>query len=358
MTLASPRRLVTHPLAALLALFVASRALGFAVGVRFSLFPLEWYWQYLPVDWLRHDLARGLYYMHDQPPLFNAYLGLVLKACPGHEALAFQVSYLALSLAFLATLYGLQRRLGVDRWIAAGLVACFMLAPATLLYENWLFYAYPTAALLAFGALALAGYLERRTFGRALAFFGVLAVLALTRSMYHLVWLGGIAAWLAWALPAERRRVLLAAVGPLLLVALWYAKNLLVFGMFSASSSVGMSFAKLSLGESRREQREAFHAAGLISDLAVVGPWRPLALYPPAYWQLPPTGISLLDAPLKPSGEPNFHHLAYVGIARQFGRDAVAVVRTHPEIYLKGVGKAFLTYLRPASEYMLLVENR
>jgi hypothetical protein len=29
-----------------------------------------------------------------------------------------------------------------------------------------------------------------------------------------------------------------------------------------------------------------------------------------------------------------------------------------PDLYLKGVAKAFMIYFRPATEYMLLIENR
>jgi len=77
------------PLLVLGLAFVVSRVLAYAAGVRMGLAPLDWYWQYLPLDWLQHDLLRGLYYMHDQPPLYNFYLGAVLQACGAHAALGF-----------------------------------------------------------------------------------------------------------------------------------------------------------------------------------------------------------------------------------------------------------------------------
>jgi len=42
----------------------------------------------------------------------------------------------------------------------------------------------------------------------------------------------------------------------------------------------------------------------------------------------------------------------------QFGADARATMLARPGLYLKGVGKSFLLYGRPASDYMLIGDNR
>jgi hypothetical protein len=69
--------------------FVLSRAVavGFA-QVAFDAGPLqEDYVQYLDVGSLQHRLLPSLYYWYSQPPLFNAFLGVVLHVFP-HSAVA------------------------------------------------------------------------------------------------------------------------------------------------------------------------------------------------------------------------------------------------------------------------------
>jgi len=46
--------------------------------VRFDASTLPWLWQFLDPEWLRTDLPRSLW-LHAQLPLFNAFLGIVLK---------------------------------------------------------------------------------------------------------------------------------------------------------------------------------------------------------------------------------------------------------------------------------------
>jgi hypothetical protein len=78
----------------LTAAFVISRIAYYRAGVRFDLSPLFGYWQYVDLDLLRHDLVRSVYYLHSQPPLFNLYLGLVVKVFGGRWARdAFWASY-------------------------------------------------------------------------------------------------------------------------------------------------------------------------------------------------------------------------------------------------------------------------
>src|SRR6185503_21391898 len=91
--------------AILLVVFVVSRFVYFRAGVRFNARTLHWLFQYIEVDLLRHDLVRSLWYLHAQPPLFNLYLGLVLKAFGRAHVGAFWVSYMLLGVAFHLSMY-------------------------------------------------------------------------------------------------------------------------------------------------------------------------------------------------------------------------------------------------------------
>src|SRR5207245_7531778 len=98
--------------AALAGGFVVSRLLYWSIGVRFDSSSLGWYWQYVDPVLLKYDLVRSLVYLHSQPPLFNLFLGLVLKLFPGHEATVFQLTFLALGLTLTLSMFFLMARLG------------------------------------------------------------------------------------------------------------------------------------------------------------------------------------------------------------------------------------------------------
>ena len=76
------RRADVWALLVVVSVFAVSRLAAWAAGVRFDASILTWYWQFLDVELLRHDLARSLWYLHAQPPLFNLFLGSVLKLAP------------------------------------------------------------------------------------------------------------------------------------------------------------------------------------------------------------------------------------------------------------------------------------
>ena len=223
-------------LAAIVVAFILSRVFLYFVGVRFDTHGLTWYYQYLNPQLLRDDLWRSLYYLHMQPPLFNLFLGIVLKAFPANPTLAFAASYHLLGLALMISLYLLMRRLGVRNDVNLTLTILFMISPAAVLYENYLFYTCPVAVLLCLSTLFLHRYLTNRRLGDALAFFILLAMIALTRSLFHLGWLAVIVLLLLWPGGPPRRKTLTAAAVPFLAVAGWYLKNAIIFGSFTAST--------------------------------------------------------------------------------------------------------------------------
>ncbi|MDP4129786.1 MAG: hypothetical protein Q8939_06465, partial [Bacteroidota bacterium] len=63
----------------LLLAFVISRLIVISLGIRMNIGPLYAYWQYLDLETLRHHLLRGVWFDHAQPPVFNLFLGLMLK---------------------------------------------------------------------------------------------------------------------------------------------------------------------------------------------------------------------------------------------------------------------------------------
>ena len=82
--------------------FLISRIVFYLIGVRFDFQPLYFYLQIIDPRLLKTDLIRSIVYLHSQPPLFNLFLGIVLKLFANSFAFIFYVSYLLLGLIFPA----------------------------------------------------------------------------------------------------------------------------------------------------------------------------------------------------------------------------------------------------------------
>src|SRR5580658_543113 len=75
---------------------LGSRAVARISGLRFDATALDWGWQQLDTRLLKERLFESLFYLHAQPPLFNLFLGLVLKAAGAWSLSAFEVLFVAM----------------------------------------------------------------------------------------------------------------------------------------------------------------------------------------------------------------------------------------------------------------------
>ena len=87
-------------LAVLIAVFGFSRFLyGFFFGLRFNAETLNYYNQYLDPVLLRGSLFQSLWYLKEQMPGFNLFLGIVIQLFPVSYKIAFPLIFAVLSLA-------------------------------------------------------------------------------------------------------------------------------------------------------------------------------------------------------------------------------------------------------------------
>jgi hypothetical protein len=343
-----------------IAAFVLSRLGWQMAGVRMDMSPLGTYWQYLDPEILRGDYWRSLFYLHSQPPLFNAFLGAVVAIFPGHAETVFHLAYGACGLTLAMTLYLLLGRLGVPLAWAAVVTLGLVLSPACVAFENFLFYSYPVAVLLLLSAFFLHRFLETGRWCDGLGFFTLVAVLALTRTIFHLAWVGMVGLGLLGASWRYGRslgwRVVATVAAPVLLVFALYLKNELVFGEFTSSTWLGMNLATMTVQLLPPEEKAQELAQGRISDVSLVVPFSPLEQYP-ARFHAASTGIPALDEVNKPGGDSNFNNLAYIGIARAYQQDAFACIREQPDTYLEAVLVTGWGYLRPNSQSLGLSKH-
>lgn len=336
-------------------LFIVSRLVFYLVGVRFDATPLPTFWAYLDPPLLQHKLAESLFYLHSQPPLFNLFLGVILKAFPGNYAAAFNAVYLSAGWALCLALYRLQTSLGVSKAIALLIAALFTVSPYCILYENWLFYTYIITLLLVLTTLAFYRYLESGKGRYLLTLFSLIFVISGIRSLYHIIFFVAVFVLLFILRPRDLKRQLLTAAGPFSLLLLLYLKNFILFGIFTTSSWFGMNLAAMTTMNLPIAEREAMVEKGDLSPLALIPRFSPIADYPPEYatdGRYP--DVVALHGEFKADGSKNMNHIAYIGISRQYQEDALAVLRAQPQIYLVTLAKAWHIYFRPSGDLCFL----
>lgn len=340
------------------AVFVASRLAAYLLGVRFDVSSLPWYFQFLDQNLLRTDLVRSLWNQHCQPPLFNLYLGVVLKLAGPAYPTVFAATYLAMGLALQLGLCTLLLRLGLPpRWSVIA-TALFCVSPTSVLFESWLFYEYPVAAMLTLAALALHAWAAsgRRRWG--LAFLVLVTAVALTRTLFHLVWVV-FAVGLALAAAPDRRRRLWGALAiPLVLVVGLHVKNWALFRLPGTSSWIGMNLARMTVFRLPPADRDALVHAGRLSAVSRVPPFSPVSSYPAELARTPTHAVPAVATPQRPGGIPNYNHWAYLAISKAYLGDALATIRARPGLYLDSVVRAWAMLWVPPSEHWFLDANR
>ena len=342
-------------LLALSAVFVGFRLWFAHAGGSYIASPLDSAKQFLDPALLQHDLLSSLWYLHSQPPLFNLFLGLVLKAASDPAVLyelCFRISGLLIPLCMYATL----ALLGANR-IAAFLVTLFfMLNPSLILYESLLYYTHVEGVLIIAAVFFLARWALRAKKFDLVVFWLLLVCLGLTRSLFHplfFVMLAVLMSLFLWRQNMPMRSFALAAVLAMLPLAAWCLKNLIIFGFFGTSSWAGMSLWTKTNGYAP-EQLEDFHARGLISAAAVRAdqlPFRPIA-------DFTHDGLLKIDAchhpadcrEMRAKDWPNFNHIGYVALSRQLGRDALQLIRHDPPAFWQSTLSAFSLSLWYASD--------
>ena len=331
----------------------------YCLGVRFDDRILCMAWHHLDSELLRHNLFQSLFYLHSQPPLFNLFLGIVLKLSSGYSTLVFHCSFLICSLVIYFSLFYVQFRLGVGRWLAFSLSTLFIVSPSCIAYGNRLYYSFAVAAILTGSALLLQEFLVRQKGWLAFCFFFSLFLVLGTRALFHVSYFIGVAVMLIAFCRPIWRKVALGAAVPFLLIMSIYCKNLLVFGNFATSSWLGMNACNVVASTVSIEDRRKMVAEGKLSELALIDRFSPLDKYPLKYRDVQRyEDIPALTEAVKSDGSTNYNHIAYLRISQQYFEDFLQLLKEHPSAYLKGVVQAYLIYFTPNVAFVAFLMDR
>ncbi|MEC9432995.1 MAG: hypothetical protein VYD87_08800 [Pseudomonadota bacterium] len=262
MTAAAWRR-EAAALGALLVLFAASRAAVSGLGVSPDPTAFDGLWQNLPLEALRTDYWGALAGLRSQPPLWNALVGAIARACGGDlwcAASAMQAGFMALTLVAALALRATLGLAGARPWLAWGAAWLLALSPSAAFFELFPLYPQPTMALAALAGLALAGLArvstgddDGRGLRRLAGLYAAMTALCLTWSLFHPAFLplAALAAALAGGGPrrllggpALRPAGLALLAGFTLLAALPAMRNQAEHGLFANGTWGGMNLAQ------------------------------------------------------------------------------------------------------------------
>ncbi len=340
------------PLILVITVFAASRALVYALGIRFDATTLETWWQFVDPELLRTRLLESLFYLHSQPPLYNLLLGLGLKLFPDHFGAAMHAVYLGLGLVLSLATYVLLVRLGIRRWTSAGVAAVLSVLPATLLYENWLFYEYPVATLLVASALVLHEFVRRPTVWSGAAFFTLVCALIYLRSIFQVVWLALVVLLIVLVRRDLARPALVGALLPSLAVVLLLAKNVAVFGVPTTSSWFGMNLAQVVYSQVPSAERRDLVARGELSRVSTLDPFESPAEYASVVPLPARRGVPVLDRLEKSSDAPNMNHVLLISVSRDYFEDSIRLIRLRPRAYPSAIFEGGKLYFRSSTDLL------
>lgn len=333
----------------LVVVFILSRILVAFVPIDMDQTALYRYWQYLDVVTLKEHLLRGIWYDHTQPPMFNLFLGTVLKVAGSGAPIAFQAIFKIFTLLNAWLLLGILKKVTRHPYLPLLLTLVYLLSPATIIFENELFYTSFITLLLLLATRYLLQLEEGIHWRQVLGLFIPLVLVCLTRSMYHILWLLALSVLVCvwYRRHTHSRRIIVASLISILLVGSWYVKNYIIFHQFSTSTWMGMNMA-----------RNVFHDATITDaeNIAAIEPFSKISVYsrflPPGYAD---KYAGLEDRDLlqeyKNDSCINEKHVGYIEVSRLYSAAAKNAIRTRPAAYLKNILQSVITYFAPATRY-------
>lgn len=335
----------------LIGLFIISRIILSFFGIRFQYDALFKYWQYLDVETLKHNLIRGVWFDHAQPPFVNIFLGLILQIFGDASKDVFSIILKLISLSNSILILTLLKRILGESKVPIVVAIIYLLSPASMILENELFY----TTFISFGLLISSIYLLKLqidiTWSRSIGFVLPLVIVCLSRSMYHLLWLLIIAIGVIifYRKRNALKKLITITVAGTLLVTSWYVKNYFVFGKFTTSSWIGMNLARNVFHYEKDEDS---------NSIASIQPFSKISFYHPfisGAYEKKFSGKNDRDllSEFKNGSDTliNLNHISYLEVSDKYFQVSKSEIKAHPVSYIKNVAQSAIIFFAPATRY-------
>jgi hypothetical protein len=327
-------------LVALIAIFAASRA------VLYALFPfridfLPWLNQLLDVDLLKYELWTSLWQWHATPPLYNLYVGLLLKTFPEWLLpFVFQALHFGLGLGMVVMVYAILMHLKVGTRLAFVGGLTVIAHPILFRFEIIPFYTYPLAFLITLSVFALVRFLESGKRTWLIAFLLVPLIILLTRNFFHIiVYFLPIATGFCYLVYKTKKPLFKTAV----IISLIFfiiglapsVKNQVEYGIFSSSTWQGMQLFSMTRFVPK-DKIDVLINEGVVTPLVLVPRFQNPDLYYDYYHELVRSGNPALNALFKSEGDGeygNFNNWIYVRTAQEYGKNTLVIMSRYPQYF-------------------------
>ena len=335
--------------------FFVSRMLVWGLGLHLNPWPLYAYWQYLDLSSLKYHLLRGVWFDHAQPPAFNLFLGIVLKIGGEQSTLLFAAILKMISLANGLLIFFILRKLPVAPYFPLITALVYLISPATLIFENELFYTTTISFLLLVSVYFLIRFSLSEKGGNAFGIFCPLTLLCLTRSVYHITWLVILSVSLLIYFRRNRSlyKLILSSLISIGLVGGWYVKNKFIFGKFTSSTWVGMNMARNVFHDNEVRDSSLIEAYAPFSRIGVYRKFLDPA-FEDSY-----KGLNDADLLMEMKNDSfiNENEVSYIMVSDLYQKASIQYIRTHPGAYVQNVFQSAILYFTPATVYSLAVEQ-
>lgn len=351
----------------ILLVFILVRLMFHANGGAFVSKPLAFAMQYLDPLLLKDDLAQSLFYLHSQPPLFNGFLGVVLKLS-STPSLSYEILFHTAGIIICLSFYGILSYLSINWVISLFITVAFMLNPTLILYEHLLYYSYFEVLFVSLSLFFFIRWCREKKIADVLLFWASLLCLCGIHSVFHPLFILATSISLTsylwfWIKDKQFAKMLflasLLALAPLTALCI---KNFLVFGFFGTSSWDGMNLWTKVNGFAS-EQLEDLHRRGIVSSLAVKAELRTFQQPIGTYYK----ESELKNIPchhpadcnqFKSTGYPNFNHSGFIALSKQLRKDARAIIFYNPvQFIFYTLGSYSLTLWHSSDSVHALLDN-
>ena len=346
---------VFQQILAIISVFIISRLVALEIGLHMNIWALFSYWQYLDVETLKHQLLRGIWYDHAQPPIFNLFLGIVLKIGGSQSMLLFSIVLKLISLANALLLFSIVKKLTVVYFLPLCIAIAYLISPATLIFECELFYTTFASLLLLLSVFYLIRLQASQRLRDVVGVILPLVAICLTRSVYHITWLMVIFIILIYYFKSKAifNKLLLVCIAALFIVGGWYVKNKILFGKLTASTWIGMNMA-----------RNVFHDHGVTDSnrIEAYEPFSKISVYRKFLnpeFESSFSGLNDRDLlrEMKNDSFINETEVNYIPVSDMYQKASLAYIKSHPGAYAKNVFQSSIIYFTPATVYSLAIEN-
>jgi len=340
------------------ALFLLSRLVFYVAGVRMSFDGFPGDWQLLDLRQLRVNALSSIVHLHSQPPLFNLITALLVKVPKGWEYRFATGGALVLGFILFSSAYFLLRELEVPIATSIFVIVVLLASPALILYENWYFYTYATAAMLTLATLGLAKFLRNDLARWGFVYCFALAIVVLLNSTFQWPWMFVGLVPIAARYRSRWNLLLRVTILPVVFVASWYAKDLIMFHTYSTSSWLGMNMTHVTIDSAGKSTLETMVGNHQLSSIVLVPSFASIDGYVPRLIPSHPRGgARVLNSRTEDGSFTNFNNINFIAISNAYLRSDLSFIARHPVTYLSNVSKAIQVFAVPADEYMWVARN-